>query len=93
MNVNLKGNVAVLIGAGRINGVGAATALLLAEAGCNILINCHKNEVQATQIVNECRKFGVEAEVFMADASKSKSCKEMAQYVNQKWGKANIYCS
>lgn len=90
MGMSLKGNIAILIGAGRINGVGAATALLLAEEGCNILINCHKNELQATQIVNDCRKLGVEAELFMADASKSSSCKEMAQYVQQKWGKANI---
>jgi len=36
----LKGSVAILAGAGRQNGVGAATARLLAKEGCNIFINC-----------------------------------------------------
>src|SRR6185437_2311021 len=90
MRTHLKGKVAILIGAGRVNGVGAATALSLAREGCNVLINCRKNEAQATQIVNECRQLGVEAELFMADVTKSAACKEIAQYVEQKWGQANI---
>lgn len=90
MDINLQGNVAILVGAGRVNGVGAATARLLAKEGCNILINCRKNELQATQIANDCKSLGAEAEIFMADITKSSSCKEMAQYVEDKWGKANI---
>ena len=40
----LNGSVAVLAGAGRINGIGAAIAELLADNGCNVLLNCVKND-------------------------------------------------
>jgi 3-oxoacyl-[acyl-carrier protein] reductase len=90
MTKNSENKVAVLIGAGRINGVGAATALLLAKEGYDILINCRKNESQAMQIVTQCREYGVRAEIFMADVTLSTACKDMARYVEEKWGQVNV---
>lgn len=86
----LKGSVAVLTGAGRVNGVGAATAKLLAESGCNLLINCLKNKEQVDSVVEDCKKHGVDVELFLGDASKSETCREMSAFVKNKWGRADI---
>ena len=85
-----NGAVAVLSGAGRKNGVGAATARLLAQQGCNILINCVKNQNQALHVVNDCRQAGVDAELFMGDITKQKTCYEMAAFVKEKWQRTDI---
>ena len=57
--ITLTGKVAILTGAGRINGVGAATARLLAKQGCNILINSLTSKEQAAQIINLYQANGV----------------------------------
>lgn len=88
--MQLKDAVAVISGAGKERGVGAAVARRLAKEGCNILINCLKSEQQAQKIVNECRHFGVESELFVADATKQKNCLEMANFVKEKWGRASL---
>jgi len=85
-----KGAVAILTGAGRINGVGAATAELLSQKGCNILLNCLKNEQQALSVVDQCKKNGVEAELFLGDATKRDTCSEMASFVKNKWDRVDI---
>lgn len=86
----LKGAVAVLAGAGRKNGVGAATARLLANEGCHVLINCVKNRQQAEVIVDECKELGVEADVFIGDVTHKEVCHQMAHQVQEKWGRADI---
>ena len=86
----LNGAVAVLTGSGRVNGVGAATAELLAKQGCHVLINCIKNEQQARDVVKKCAQFDVDAELFMGDISDSNVCHEMASFVKNKWGRADI---
>lgn len=86
----LKNAIAILSGAGRINGVGAATARLLAREGCNTLINCLKNKDQALQVANECKNLGVESDIFLGDITKQETCSSMAKYVEDKWGRADI---
>ncbi len=86
----LKNAVAILTGAGRINGVGAATARMLAKNGTNILINCVQNEQQAKQVVSDCRKEGVDAELFMGDLTSTDNCRDMAAFAKQRWGRADI---
>lgn len=88
--MNLKGAVAVLSGAGRTNGVGAATAELLAQKGCNIVINCLKNESQAQLVVEKCRSYNVTATLFMGDVTKASTCHEMATMVQNEFGRTDI---
>jgi 3-oxoacyl-[acyl-carrier protein] reductase len=88
--MHLENSVAILIGAGRINGIGAATAKLLAQEGCHVLINCIKNEVQANQVVNECRSLGVEADLFLGDVTSHSICAKLENHVRSKWGRAEI---
>jgi len=86
----LKGAVAILAGAGRKNGVGAATARLLAREGCHVLINCLKSDQQARLVVDECGKIGVEAELFVGDATRGAICHQMSDHVKRKWGRTDI---
>lgn len=86
----LNGAVAILTGSGRVNGVGAATAELLAKQGCHVLINCIKNELQAQAVVKNCSDFDVDAALFMGDISDATVCQKMANFVKNKWGRADI---
>ena len=86
----LEKSVAVLVGAGKINGVGAATALRLAKKGCNLLIHCHTSKQQAVVVLEACKQENVEVELFVGDATKTAVCKEMAEFVEAKWGRADI---
>jgi len=86
----LKGAVAILSGAGRRNGVGAATARLLAKEGCHVLINCLKSDQQAREVIKECKQLGVEAELFVGDATKRTTSHQMSELVKDKWGRADI---
>lgn len=88
--MSLKNSVAILTGAGRKNGIGAATAKLLAKEGCHLLINCLKNIHQAEQVAEECRKEGVAVHVFMGDLTDPSICQKMAELVNITWGRVDI---
>lgn len=86
----LRGAVAVLTGAGRRNGVGAATARLLAQEGCNVLINCVKSEAQAKSVIEDCKTLGVEADLFMGDVTQQEVCHQMADHVQSRWGRTDV---
>lgn len=86
----IKGSVSVITGSGRVNGVGAATAKLLAKKGSNILINCVKNQHQAEQVVDDCKRLGVDAALFMGDLTKRSVCQELSKFVEDKWGRTDI---
>lgn len=86
----LKNSVAILTGAGRKNGIGAATARLLANEGCHLLINSLKNDQQAEQVAEECRKKGVMANVFIGDLTDTSICQKMVELVTETWGRVDI---
>ena len=54
---DLKGNAAIVTGSA--TGVGAATAIMLAERGCNVLINYSKSETEARKTASACEVLGV----------------------------------
>lgn len=85
-----KGCVAVITGAGRLNGVGAATAKMLANQGCHILLNTNKNEEQARSVLEKCQQYGVETELFLGDLTKSDNCSDLASLAYDKWGRTDI---
>lgn len=79
-----KGKSAVVTGASR--GVGRATALRLAEAGANVLVNFLQNEKDAASTVEECLKFGVQAVSCRADASNPADTKRLASVARETFG-------
>ena len=50
--MKLHGKTALITGASR--GVGAATAIKLAKAGCNVAINCNQSIDRAEQVAAQC---------------------------------------
>ncbi|OAA82566.1 NAD(P)-binding domain protein [Akanthomyces lecanii RCEF 1005] len=65
----LEGKTAIVTGASKPNGIGAATALLLAEQGANILIQYNSNKAAAEKVVKLITERGVNAAAAEADAS------------------------
>ncbi len=54
-----SGKTAIVTGASR--GIGRATALRLAEAGANVVVNYFQHETEALDVVRECQTHGVRA--------------------------------
>ncbi|MEE8307989.1 MAG: SDR family oxidoreductase [Gammaproteobacteria bacterium] len=80
----------VAIVTGSATGVGAATALMLAERGRNVVINYTRSKVEAEQTAADCRAKGVEALVFQADVSEDESCRAMVQAAVDAWGRVDF---
>ena len=55
--MQIKNAVALITGSS--SGIGAATARLFAEYGCNVVINYSRNEAGAQKVADDCRALGV----------------------------------
>ena len=87
--VNLfQGKTAIVTGASR--GVGRATALRLAEAGANVVVNYLNRAEEANQVVAECEKIGVQAIAVQGDVSEWKDAHNLAHQAIEKFGKIDL---
>ena len=77
----------VAIVTGSATGVGAAAALMLAQRGCNVVINYTKSEQEAQATQKECAAAGAETLVFQGDIGEDSVCRGMAQAAFDKWGR------
>lgn len=74
---------------GASQGIGACIAKRLAKDGYNIAINYYPSENDknnALQIMNECKEFGVEAEIYPCDVSDYAQCEEMVKAIKERFG-------
>ena len=69
--MKLQAQSALITGASR--GVGAATALQLAQAGCRVAINYHQSADRAQAVATQCREAGVEAIVIQGRHKNAKA--------------------
>ena len=76
----------VAIITGSATGVGAATAILLAQKDCNVVINYTRSENEAFETAKIAEKHGAETIVFQADVSKDEECQAMVSATMKKWG-------
>ena len=81
----MKEKVAIVTGSA--TGVGAATAVLLAEKGCNVVINYTRSKEEAMATAQLVEQQNVECIVFKADVSNDDECKSMVEATIKKWGK------
>lgn len=78
---------AVVIVTGSSSGVGAATALTLAERGARVVINYSRSEGPANEVAELCRAKGADVVVCKANVASDEDCKALAAAAVDKWGR------
>ena len=84
----LEGRVALITGASR--GIGAATALLLAEHGADVAINYHSSRDAAEDVAQRVRALGRRAETYQADIRSYEDCGRMVEAALGDFSKIDI---
>jgi len=77
--------VALITGAG--TGVGAATALMLAGKGYDLLINYSRSAEEAEASAAACRAAGADALVAQGDVAQDADCQALAKAALGRWGR------
>ena len=83
----LDGKTALVTGSAQ--GIGKDIALVLAQAGANIVVNDVNSEI-AEQTANEIQNLGVRALVHIADITDSDSVKQMVQRISKEFSTIDI---
>ena len=82
------GKTAIVTGSSR--GVGRATALRLAEAGANVVVNYVSNEAEAAETVEMCINKGVSSFAVQADVSEFSGAQEIARQTLERFGRIDL---
>jgi 3-oxoacyl-[acyl-carrier protein] reductase len=75
----------VVLVTGSATGVGAATALGLAQRGYNVVINYSKSESEAQATEAACRAAGADTLLVQGDVSHDQACRDMVTATLEKW--------
>lgn len=86
--ISLKDKVAIVTGASR--GIGKATALTFAQAGCHVIVHFAQREDAAAQVAKHASQFGVAAKTFRADIADRKQVAGMIDFTIKEFGKIDI---
>lgn len=89
--IDLTGRVALITGGSR--GIGRATALRLAEAGADVVINFVTSQSAASEVANEIARLGRSAITVKADMSEPEDISSMLEIVGNEFGKLDIVIS
>jgi 3-oxoacyl-[acyl-carrier protein] reductase len=86
--ISLEGKKALITGGSR--GIGRATAILFAKAGCDLAISFINQKEAAAKVREEIVKIGRECLVFKADISRKNDVNSMIKEIMEKWGGIDI---
>lgn len=75
---------------GSATGVGAATALSLAKAGYNVVINYSKSETEAREAEAVCNEAGAETLLIQGDVSDDGACRAMVSAAMERWQRIDV---
>ncbi len=84
----LKGQVALVTGAGRR--IGRVIALTLGRAGAHVIVNYNQSRAGAEATAREIREYGVESQALRADVSRPKQVAAMFRAVEKRFGRLDI---
>jgi 3-oxoacyl-[acyl-carrier protein] reductase len=84
----LLGKVALVTGGSR--GIGAASCIALARAGCDVAVNFRTNTAEAERVCAEIRALGCRAIAIQTDVSKSDEVGRMVAHVTEGLGPASV---
>jgi 3-oxoacyl-[acyl-carrier protein] reductase len=87
--ISLRGKRALVTGGSR--GIGAATALLLADAGANVGIGYRSREAEAAGVVREIASRGVEAFAHAADLSSAEATQSLFERARREFGGLDVF--
>ena len=88
MTKKLSGKVALVTGGSR--GIGAASALALAEEGANVAISYNASPEKAEAVVKQIKARGVEARAFKVDQASSADVERLVTDVAAEFGRLDI---
>lgn len=86
--INLKGQRALITGGSR--GIGKATAIYFAQAGCDVAISYQRNARAAEETKAQLEALGVAALAIKADFSSPAEAVSMVEKVLEEWGGVDI---
>ncbi|MDI9216411.1 SDR family NAD(P)-dependent oxidoreductase [Clostridium tertium] len=86
--ISLCNKVALVTGAS--NGIGRATAIMLAEFGADVFVHYNSSEDAAQETAKKIMSMGRKAHLIKADISNHEEIKEMFSYIKKKSGKLDI---
>ena len=89
--IDLTGRVALVTGSSR--GIGAASAIRLAEAGSDVIVNYVTSASAAEKVANDIAKIGRRAAVVKADISEQEDIASMAEFVRGEFGRLDVLVS
>ena len=88
MEINLTGRLALVTGGS--GQLGRVICRTLADCGSNVIINYHKNESKAMELVEELQVKGVRAMAVQADVTDATSIRLMKEKIESSFGAPNI---
>jgi NAD(P)-dependent dehydrogenase (short-subunit alcohol dehydrogenase family) len=88
MNASTQRPVCIVTGSA--SGIGAATALLFAQHGHDVVINYSRSAEGAERVAQQCREAGAQALVVRADVGDDAQCIALAAQVRERFGRADV---
>jgi 3-oxoacyl-[acyl-carrier protein] reductase len=86
--MDIEGKAALITGGG--TGVGRATALMLAERGCSVLVNYSRSREDADKTAAEAQALGVKALAWQADVAGDAACRGMVDAAVKEFGRLDV---
>lgn len=84
----LQNKVAIVTGSSR--GIGAETAVLLAKAGADVVINYHSSEEEALKVLAKVEATGQRGKIIQADVRSTEGVKTLVDETIREFGKVDI---
>jgi 3-oxoacyl-[acyl-carrier protein] reductase len=88
MDLGLNGRVAIVTGSSQ--GIGRATALLLAQEGARVVVTYRTNRDKAEEVAASARSTGSEALVVPFDLGSEDSIRKAMASVLDRWGRVDV---